>query len=95
MVRLIELNFKKGNTDTSFVEERLFFLDRFLKEICQLPYLYESHEFATFLRPTGEVEKALESLPPLSTDDLLMRFRNALPINEVFQYHSNIFLDGK
>jgi hypothetical protein len=79
----LRLMLKKGNTDNSFVEERLFFLDRFMKEICILPYLYESHEFATFLRPTGEVDKALETLPPLSTDDLLMRFRNALPINEV------------
>jgi hypothetical protein len=39
------------------------FLDRFMKDICNLPYLAESLELQTFLRPTGDVEKALETLP--------------------------------
>ena len=30
-----------GKTEGLFVEERQFFLDRFVKEISQLPYLYE------------------------------------------------------
>lgn len=30
-----------GKTEGMFVEERQFFLDRFVKEISQLPYLYE------------------------------------------------------
>jgi hypothetical protein len=30
-----------GKTEGLFVEERQFFLDRFLKEVAQLPYLYE------------------------------------------------------
>jgi PX domain len=33
-----------GNTEGLFIEERLYFLDRFMKEVCQLPYLYESEE---------------------------------------------------
>lgn len=74
-----------GKTDNMVVEERMFFLDRFMKEICTLPYLYESEELQAFLRPTTpnqDVERALELLPRLSTDDLLIRFRNVMPVNE-------------
>ena len=31
-----------GNTEDHFVEERRFFLDKFMKDIAGLPYLYES-----------------------------------------------------
>ncbi len=47
-----------GNTTAFFVEERMFYLNRFLKEIIKLPYLYESYEFAAFIRPMGELEVA-------------------------------------
>jgi hypothetical protein len=76
-----------GKTEGLFVEERQFFLDRFLKEICNLPYLYESEEFQVFLRPqppnVNDVERALETLPRLSTEDLLIRFRQCMPVNEM------------
>jgi len=76
-----------GKTDNMFVEERLYFLDRFLKETCRLPYLYESEELQAFLRPQPpndkNVEAALELLPRLTTDDLLTRFRTVMPVNEM------------
>jgi sorting nexin-1/2 len=31
-----------GNTDDVFVQERMYFLDKFMKDIAGLPYLYES-----------------------------------------------------
>lgn len=40
-----------GKTEDLLVEERLFFLDRFMRQIAELPYLYESDELQTFLRP--------------------------------------------
>lgn len=61
----------------------MIFLDRFLKEISKLPYLYESQEFQAFLRPQGvDVEKALENLTRMTSDDLLKRFREVMPVNE-------------
>lgn len=76
-----------GKTEGIFVEERQYFLDKFLKDICQLPYLYESQEFQIFLRPqapnANDVERALESLPKMTTDDLLARFRVCMPVNEM------------
>jgi sorting nexin-1/2 len=73
---------KIGKTENIFVEERMYFLDRFIKEICSLPYLYESHEFDVFLRPPADLEKCMKSLSNLSTDDLLYRFRKMIPLNE-------------
>lgn len=68
-----------------------------MKEISRLPYLYESNEMQVFLRPQGDVEKALESLPKQTTDDLLKRLRDAMPVNEAMasdmklkQYNSDI-----
>jgi hypothetical protein len=66
------------------VEERCVFLDRFIKEVSKLPYLYESIEFQTFLRPNGDLEKALNNLPKQTTDEILAKFRSSIPVNEVF-----------
>ena len=54
-----------------------------MKEIGRLPYLYESEEFQVFLRPQGDVEKCLKQMPKINTDQLLERFRNCMPVNEV------------
>ena len=58
----------------------MFFLDRFMKDISQLPYLYESEEFRTFVRPPGDLDKALSALPKITTDDLLKKYREKVPI---------------
>lgn len=39
-----------------------------MKELALLPYLYESDEFETFIRPQGDVEKCLKNLPKMTTD---------------------------
>ncbi len=71
-----------GNTEDAFVQERMYFLNKFLKDIAGLPYLYESQEFATFLRPAGDIEHCFNQLPHLSTDQMLARFREVIPVNE-------------
>jgi len=39
----------------------MFYLERFLKKICQAPYLYNSDEMFFFSRPAGtEVAKVIE-----------------------------------
>jgi hypothetical protein len=73
-----------GKTEDLLVEERMFFLDRFMRQIAELPYLYESEELQVFLRPSvPDVCKALETMPRLTTDDLLARFRVCMPVNEM------------
>mmetsp|Transcript_15406 Transcript_15406/g.14997 ORF Transcript_15406/g.14997 Transcript_15406/m.14997 type:complete len:186 (-) Transcript_15406:713-1270(-) len=74
---------KIGNNEQSFVDERRESLDTFMKDLTYLPYLYESAEFQVFLRPQiGNVEKALKTLPQMTTDDHLTRLRTLIPINE-------------
>lgn len=73
------------------MEEREFFLNRFMKEVAVLPYLYESEELQLFLRPpaphTNDCERALESMVRQTTDDLLARYRVVMPINEMAGEH--------
>ena len=60
------------------------FLDRFMKDITLLPYLYESPEFQVFIRPVGgNLDNALKGMTPMTTDDILARFRAIMPVNEV------------
>jgi len=73
---------KVGSTEKKFVEERMYFLDRFMKEVAILPYLYESHEFQSFLRPSETLAKALANLPAITTDEILNRFRKNIHIHE-------------
>ena len=72
-----------GNTEAPFVEERMFYLNKFMKDIAQLPYLYESEEFALFLRPpTADIDQAFMQLPLLTSDKLLARLREVMPLQE-------------
>jgi hypothetical protein len=60
------------------------FLDRFMKDITLLPYLYESPEFQVFVRTPGPtLDAALKGMAPMTTDDILARFRTIMPVNEV------------
>lgn len=51
---------KIGAKDKNYVETRMHFLDRFMKDCACLPYLYESSEMQLFIRPQGDVEKVIK-----------------------------------
>jgi len=40
-----------GNKEDIFVEERSYFLDQFLKKLCDTPYLASTPEIQVFFRP--------------------------------------------
>ena len=74
---------KIGNKSNQFVEERRYFLNKFMRDCCQLPYLFESQEFMLFLRPpTDNIEKALEALPKRTTNDFMAVYRSWIPLQE-------------
>ncbi len=85
-----------GNKEEQFIEERTHFLDRFMKEICRLPYLYESEELQGFLRPQGDVERYLKMMPRQGVSSILARMRQKIQIYEAVQdvklklYHEDI-----
>ena len=51
-----------GNKDIKFINERRFYLERFLKKMASFPFLINSQEFLAFSRPNGDVMKALDTL---------------------------------
>ena len=65
----------------SFVESRMYFLDRFMKKIGEIGYLVNSTEFRCFSRPSGDVSKTLASLPPVTPQTILERLENDLSIS--------------
>lgn len=58
------------NTD-AVVDERNYYLNRFLNELCNQRYLASSPEMQVFLRPRGTVMANLKSLQPISTGHIL------------------------
>ena len=51
-----------GNKDLKFINERRFYLERFLKKISAFPFIINSEEFLIFSRPNGDIEKLLGKL---------------------------------
>jgi hypothetical protein len=40
-----------GNKEKSFLDERCFLLNMFMKQLSRCPYLVESQEFSIFVKP--------------------------------------------
>ncbi|CDW87092.1 px domain containing protein [Stylonychia lemnae] len=71
-----------GNKEISFIKERRYYLERFLRKLSKYDYIIHSDEFQIFSRPAGEVDKLLARLPKMSSGSLLDRIRKAGDINE-------------
>jgi hypothetical protein len=50
-----------------FLEERRYYLDRFLKKISTIDFIVNSDEMAYFSRPTGDIEKNIQRIQRLTT----------------------------
>lgn len=73
---------KVGNKEHKFLEERRYFLERFLRKLAKLDFILESEEFKIFSRLNGDIEKSIVRLPTLTHDLLLDRFRNSFKFEE-------------
>jgi hypothetical protein len=56
-----------GNKDVKFINERRFYLERFLKKMSPFDFILECGEFKAFTRPNGDIEKIFNSMPKIST----------------------------
>ncbi len=57
-----------GAKDIQFLQDRTFYLQRFLRKCGRFEFIVESQEFQLFSRPQGlSIEKSLKNLLPLST----------------------------
>ena len=71
-----------GNKDIKFINERRFYLERFLKKMASFSFLINSQEFMAFSRPNGDVTKGLATLNKMMVHDTVERMRNALKIED-------------
>ena len=67
-----------GNKDIIFLQERRFYLERFMRKICVYDFIINSEEFLLFSRPQGlDVEKSMSKMVKLSSNQLYERLRDA------------------
>ena len=61
----------------TFIQDRTFYLQRFLRKCARFDFIIESPEFQIFCRPKGgvAVDKGLERLFPMSTAQLYDRIK--------------------
>lgn len=73
-----------GNKDVKFINERRFYLERFMKKMASYPFILNSDEFLAFSRPGGnnDIEKALTKLPVPTTTQILDRFKEAIEVED-------------
>lgn len=73
---------KQGNKDIKFINERRYYLERFLRKLAKYDFLINSEEFALFSRPNGDIEKMLSRVNKMPTGSLIDRIRKTLDVNE-------------
>ena len=73
-----------GNKDVKFINERRFYLERFLKKMASYPYVLNSAEFQAFARPQagGDIEKLLSKMTPQSNQEIYNKLKTSLEIEE-------------
>lgn len=71
-----------GNYQTEFLQQRRYFLERFVRRLGHFPYIVNSEEFMCFSRPQGDIEKILAKLTKLPTSQIIERVRTGLDIRE-------------
>mmetsp|Transcript_39706 Transcript_39706/g.60850 ORF Transcript_39706/g.60850 Transcript_39706/m.60850 type:complete len:311 (+) Transcript_39706:22-954(+) len=71
-----------GNKDIKFINERRFYLERFMKKVSVFEFLLNSQEFLIFSRPSGDVDKMLSNLPKSSSVDIVEKYREQLKIED-------------
>ena len=71
-----------GNKDIKFINERRFYLERFLKKISSYGFLMNAAEFKIFTRPNGDIGKLIGQIPKASTQQIVEKYREALQIQE-------------
>lgn len=70
-----------GKMDSKVVSERFMILNRFLTELADRTYFWESEEMRIFIKPDTNVSSELKILHRLSIEELLERIKQEASIN--------------
>ena len=71
-----------GNKEVKFINERRFYLERWLKKLAAFPFILNSKEFQCFSRPQGDITKSLGNMQKLSSNEMVDRMRESLTIED-------------
>ena len=71
-----------GNKDQKFLQDRCYYLERFLKKVSGFEFLTNSKEFLIFSRPAGDIDKLLGQIPKQPTHEIVDKFREVLQISD-------------
>lgn len=73
-----------GNKDTTFLQDRQFYLQRWLRKTSRFSFLIDSVEFQAFSRPAGgvKIDAALGKLMPQTTNAKYEALSNATQCKE-------------
>lgn len=67
-----------GNKEQKFLQDRCYYLERYLKKMSQFEFLVNSKEFMIFSRPAGDIDKLLGQVPKLPSYEIVDKFREVL-----------------
>lgn len=72
-----------GNKDLAFLQDRTFYLMRFLQKVSRFDFIIESPEFQLFSRPQGmSIEKSLKGMMPMSVSQKYERIKQVTQIQD-------------
>ena len=72
-----------GNKDLTFIQDRTFYLQRFMRKVARFQFIIESPEFLLFSRPQGmKIDAALAKLFPMTTQQKYDRIREATFVDD-------------
>lgn len=75
---------KIGKLEDNIVQERCYLFNRFMKDLSEIPYLWESTEVKMFIKPNMSVSQAMSLIPVPTPEDLYERALKVTQINPVF-----------
>ena len=67
--------------DEVFLQERRFYLERFMRKLSRFDYIINGEECKIFTRSNQDVSKALGKLPALTSEEMYNRLSESLSIN--------------
>lgn len=73
---------KVGNKEVKFVEERRYYLERFLRKLANFDYILSCEEFKIFARINGNIDKFLTNLPKQNIDTILTKYKAAFKLED-------------
>ena len=72
---------KIGKMDENLVQERCYLFNRFMKDISEIPHLWNSDEVKTFIKPNMPVNQGLSLIPAPTAEEIFTKISKVTAIN--------------